>query len=117
MNQHTTSSENLLYHAAIAKALQLWESLSSLGIKLGEDESVRKRIMLTNRLSILMFIFVSISVMVFSHYHKDSQLLWAIASINTIPLITLALNLFFKTNYSRFFLGVMTPIMVLAYIV
>jgi len=117
MNQHTTYSENLLYHAAIAKALQLWESLSSLGIKLGEDESVRKRIMLTNRLSILMFIFVSISVMVFSHYHKDSQLLWAIASINTIPLITLALNLFFKTNYSRFFLGVMTPIMVLASIV
>lgn len=109
---HKKLPQHLLDYVAL-----LWEFISTLGIKVEEDESVSKRIMLANRLSVLMFIFITTSLLIFSRNHRDSELLIVIASINFIPLLTLLLNVLSKTNYSRLFLGVMTPIMVLFSIV
>lgn len=117
MGQQTSQTNELLTITISEKLSDLWQYVSSIGISTNDDSNAKKRIMLTNRLSILMFVFVSISTLVFSNYYKDSTLLFTIASINFVPLITLLLNSISETNYSRFFMGIMTPIIVLFSIV
>ncbi len=117
MGKQTTQTNEFVLIGISEKISELWQYVSNIGISVNDDVYAKKRIISTNRLSILMFVFVSISISIFSTYYKDSALIFIIASINFVPLITLLLNSFSETNFSRLFMGIMTPVIILFSIV
>lgn len=96
---------------------RLWLSLSELGIKLDTEARVKKKIVLSNRLSIITFVISAISTFIFSLSHAATDVTYLVASMMAIPIAALTLNHLGLTKYSRLVFGVLMPLMVLVIIV
>ncbi|TVR76716.1 MAG: hypothetical protein EA412_12750 [Chitinophagaceae bacterium] len=70
----------------------LWEHFSSLGIKPELNNEIRKKIVLTNQLSILIFVFINISLVIFGFFHTDKELILLLGALNLLPVITYVMN-------------------------
>lgn len=105
-------------HNAIKAPLSAWNYVSQLGLQADDvDDALRKKVVLTNRLALMMLIMITLSTLIFARGIESRNLVYMIASLNLIPLITLVLNRAQLIAPSRLLFGVLTPIMVLMIIV
>ena len=96
----------------------IWTLISDLGITgLVQDDPVKKRVVLTNRLSVLMLSIVALSTAIFSSTTTNAQMGYLVASVAIIPIVTLLLNSFGLVSLGRLFFSVGTPAIVLMIIV
>lgn len=95
----------------------LWTAISELGLKGDTDARVRKKILLSNRLSIITLFISAISTFIFSLANGNAEVTYLVASLMVVPVIALALNHLGFTKYSRLVFGVLMPLMVLVIIV
>lgn len=96
---------------------RLWTFVSQIGTQKIDDEGIKKKIVLSNQLSLLTLIGIIASTFVFAYANGYQELTFIIASLAVVPILTLALNWYAHTDVSRLFFGLMTPVMVLGIIV
>ncbi|CAN5434922.1 hypothetical protein BH09BAC1_BH09BAC1_19760 [soil metagenome] len=103
--------------ALIGEYKKFWQSVSDIGLNEHTEARVRKKIELSNRLSIITFFIVAISTFVFSLAHGNAEVTYLVGSLMVVPLTALGLNHLGYTRYSRLVFGVFMPLMVLVIIV
>ncbi len=96
---------------------KIWLGLSELGIGANIEARVKKKIVLSNRLSIVTFLISAISTLIFSIANGSADVTYLVGSLMAVPLIALSLNHLGYTRYSRLVFGVLMPLMVLVIIV
>lgn len=96
---------------------RVWNALSELGITPSTESRVRKKIVLSNRLSLITLVISALSTFIFSLANGNAEVTYLVASMMGIPLLALSLNHLGYTNYSRLVFGVLMPLMVLVIIV
>ncbi len=96
---------------------KLWSVISELGLRHDTDGRVRKKILLSNRLSVITFAISAVSTFIFSIANGNAEVTYLVASMMAIPILALSLNHFGFTKYSRLAFGVLMPLMVLVIIV
>ncbi len=96
---------------------KLWATISELGIRSDTENRVRKKIQLSNRLSIITFSISALITFIFSLANGNEDVTYLVGSIMVIPVLALSLNHLGFTKYSRLVFGVLMPLMVLVIIV
>ncbi len=96
---------------------KLWNAISELGVETDTDGRVKKKILLSNRLSIITLVISALSTFIFSIANGNAEVTYLVASMMSIPILALSLNHFGFTKYSRLVFGVLMPLMVLVIIV
>ncbi len=96
---------------------RVWHLLSELGIKTDTEARMKKKILLSNRLSIVTFLIAALSTFIFALSHANTQVTYLVASMMAVPLAALGLNHLGYTRYSRLVFGISMPLMVLLIIV
>lgn len=97
--------------------INLWQRLSRIGVTNSIDDKTSKKIILSNQISIVMIILVSVSAIIFAYENSHSPLTYFIFGINIVPIFTLLLNVFKQTKAGRFTLGAFTPFIILINII
>lgn len=100
----------------LAEYRRLWHALTDLGITESTEPRVKKKILLSNRLSIITLLIVAVSTFIFS-LSNNNDVIYLVASLMAVPLLALSLNKMGYTRYSRLVFGVLMPLMVLVIIV
>lgn len=71
----------------LSRTSLVWTLISDLGlIGLVQDDPVKKRVVLTNRLSVLMLSIVALSTAIFSSTTTNAQMGYLVASVAIIPI-------------------------------
>lgn len=96
---------------------RFWQNLSELGVNDNTEPRIKKKVLLSNRLSIITFLISAISTFVFSIANGNAEVTYLVGSMMVVPLVALVLNHLGHTNYSRLVFGVLMPLMVLVIIV
>lgn len=95
-----------------------WATISDLGLNAQEpDGPIKKRVVLTNRLSLFMLIIIALSTLIFSSTTSNTTMGYLVASVAIIPVLTLILNGLGLVSVGRLFFSVGTPLIVLFVIV
>lgn len=95
----------------------LWAAISELGVKNDTEARVKKKIQLSNRLSVITLFISAISTFIFSIANGNGEVTYLVGSLMAVPLLALGLNHFGYTKYSRLVFGVLMPLLVLVIIV
>lgn len=116
--QHSIQQQTTMAKLILNRTSLIWALISDLGLTgLVQDDSVKKRVVLTNRLSVLMLMIVALSTAVFSSTTTNDQMGYLVASVAIVPIITLILNSIGAVSLGRLFFSVGTPALVLLIIV